>query len=47
MNIQDAYADFLLSREAMNVTERTMGYYKFFLSKFIEFLESKSFEDVN
>ncbi len=38
MNLQDAYTDFILSREAMNVTERTLAFYKFTLSRIISFL---------
>jgi len=38
MNLQDAYTDFILSREAMNVTERTLAFYKFTLSRILSFL---------
>lgn len=41
MNLQDAFQDFMLSREAKNVTERTLSYYEFTLGRVIEFLESK------
>jgi integrase/recombinase XerD len=38
MNIQDAYTDFILSREAKNVTKRTLDFYRFNLTKFTNFL---------
>ena len=47
MNLQDAYTDFILSREAMNVTERTLGYYEFTLSRIINFLTDLEIEDVS
>ncbi len=46
MNLQDAYTDFILSREAMNVTERTLGFYKFTLSRIISFLSVQDVQTV-
>ena len=40
MNLQDAYTDFILSREAMNVTEKTLGYYEFTLSRIVDYLRA-------
>lgn len=47
MNLQDAFQDFMLSREAKNVTERTLSYYEFTLGRVIEFLESKGVTTVD
>ena len=46
MNILDAFTDFILSREAMNVTSRTLDYYNFYLSKFTGYLKTQSIEKV-
>ena len=47
MNLQDAYTDFILSREAMNVTERTLSYYEFTLSRIVDFLRDCDVQEVD
>ncbi len=47
MNLQDAYTDFILSREAMNVTKRTLGYYEFTLSRIVAYLRDSSVIEVD
>ena len=47
MNLQDAYTDFILSREAMNVTERTLGFYKFTLSRIVSYLRDSDVQEVD
>jgi integrase/recombinase XerD len=39
--LRDAFTDFILSRQAIQCTARTMGFYEFALSKFIAWLESQ------
>ncbi len=46
MNLQDAYTDFILSREAKNVTDRTLQFYKFILSKIIDFFTERGLSKV-
>jgi integrase/recombinase XerD len=40
--LQDAYTDFVLSRQAMNCTHSTMEFYKFTTGKFLTWLEEQS-----
>ena len=47
MNLQDAYTDFILSREAINVTERTLSYYEFTLSKIVDYLRDSGVQEVD
>ena len=46
MNLQDAYTDFILSREIMNVTQQTLGYYEFILSRTVDHLGTNDIENV-
>ncbi len=46
MLFQDAYTDFMLSREAKNVTKRTIEFYEFTLSKILDFFQKIGLEDV-
>ena len=46
MNLQDAYKDFILSREAMNVTKRTLSYYEFTLSRIVAYLRDQDVQIV-
>jgi integrase/recombinase XerD len=39
--LRDAWSDFVLSRQAMQVTQRTLKNYQFILGKFINWLESQ------
>jgi site-specific recombinase XerD len=47
MNLQDAYSDFILSREAMNVTERMMVFYKFTLYRILDSLRNQGVQGVS
>ena len=47
MNLQDAYTDFILSREAMNVTKRTLSYYEFTLSRIVDYLRACDVQEVD
>ena len=40
-DLKDAFLDFMLSREAMLCTQRTLDFYQFTLGKVLEWLESK------
>jgi integrase/recombinase XerD len=39
--LQDAYTDFMLSRQAMNCTPVTMSFYRFTAGKFLEWIEQQ------
>jgi hypothetical protein len=47
MNLQDAYTDFILSRKAMNVTEKTLGYYEFTLSRILDYVKDSGVQEVD
>ncbi len=42
VELQDAYTDFMMSRQSMLVTPRTMRYYEFTLGKIMEFLQENN-----
>jgi len=42
VELQDAYTDFMMSRQSMLVTPRTMRFYKFTLGKILEFLQENN-----
>jgi integrase/recombinase XerD len=47
MNLQDAYTDFILSREAKNATERSLSYYKFILTRIVDHLRVCDVQEVD
>ncbi len=40
--LNDAYTDFILSRQAMRCTQSTLNFYRFIAGKFLSWLESQS-----
>ena len=47
MNLQDAYSDFILSREAINVTPRTLDFYRYILNRIVESFRDQDVVAVN